>query len=115
VTPDELGDAWDGGKLHLPLLVELNGKPFGKANAGIDMTFDFGQLIAHAAKTRPSRRHDHRLGHGLQQARRRPGQAGPKMAATAIPASPRSALIETIEKGRRRRRSCISAIQSGSR
>jgi fumarylacetoacetate (FAA) hydrolase len=53
VTPDELGDAWDGGKLHLPLLVELNGKPFGKANAGIDMTFDFGQLIAHAAKTRP--------------------------------------------------------------
>jgi fumarylacetoacetate (FAA) hydrolase len=52
VTPDELGDAWDGGKLHLPLLVSLNGKPFGKANAGIDMTFDFGQLIAHAAKTR---------------------------------------------------------------
>lgn len=52
VTPDELGDAWDGGKLHLPLLVALNGKPFGKANAGIDMTFDFGQLIAHAAKTR---------------------------------------------------------------
>lgn len=53
VTPDELGDAWDGGKLHLPLLVELNGRPFGKANAGVDMTFDFGQLIAHAAKTRP--------------------------------------------------------------
>ncbi|MBY5739880.1 fumarylacetoacetate hydrolase family protein [Rhizobium leguminosarum] len=52
VTPDELGDAWAGGKLHLPLLVNLNGKPFGKANAGIDMTFDFGQLIAHAAKTR---------------------------------------------------------------
>lgn len=53
VTPDALGEAWDGGKLHLPLLVELNGKPFGKANAGVDMTFDFGQLIAHAAKTRP--------------------------------------------------------------
>ena len=52
VTPDELADAWDGGKLHLPLLVTLNGKPFGKANAGADMTFDFGQLIAHAAKTR---------------------------------------------------------------
>ncbi|WP_412066024.1 fumarylacetoacetate hydrolase family protein [Rhizobium sp. SYY.PMSO] len=52
VTPDELGDVWDGGKLHLPLLVTLNGKPFGKANAGIDMTFDFGQLIAHAARTR---------------------------------------------------------------
>jgi fumarylacetoacetate (FAA) hydrolase len=53
VTPDSLGDAWDGGKVHLPLIVELNGKPFGKAHAGVDMTFDFGQLIAHAAKTRP--------------------------------------------------------------
>lgn len=52
VTPDELGNAWDGGKLHLPLHVDLNGKPFGRAQAGIDMTFDFGQLIAHAAKTR---------------------------------------------------------------
>jgi len=52
VTPEELGDAWDGGKLHLPLLVSINGKAFGKANAGIDMTFDFGQLVAHAAKTR---------------------------------------------------------------
>jgi fumarylacetoacetate (FAA) hydrolase len=53
VTPDALGEAWTGGKLHLPLLVGLNGKPFGKPNAGVDMTFDFGQLIAHAAKTRP--------------------------------------------------------------
>lgn len=53
VTPEELGDAWDGGKLHLPLLVDLNGRPFGRADAGIDMTFDFGQLVAHAAKTRP--------------------------------------------------------------
>lgn len=53
VTPDELGSAWDGGKLSLPLKVDLNGKPFGRANAGIDMTFDFPQLIAHAAKTRP--------------------------------------------------------------
>jgi fumarylacetoacetate (FAA) hydrolase len=52
VTPDELGDAWDGGKLHLPLLVSLNGKAFGKADAGVDMTFDFAQLVAHAAKTR---------------------------------------------------------------
>ena len=53
VTPDELGNAWDGGKLHLPLLVTYNDQPFGKANAGIDMTFDFPTLIAHAAKTRP--------------------------------------------------------------
>jgi fumarylacetoacetate (FAA) hydrolase len=53
VTPEELGDAWDGGKLHLPLLVDLNGKPFGRADAGVDMTFDFPTLVAHAAKTRP--------------------------------------------------------------
>ena len=53
VTPKELGEAWDGGRLHLPLCVDLNGKPFGRANAGIDMTFDFPTLIAHAAKTRP--------------------------------------------------------------
>lgn len=52
VTPDELGDAWKGGKLHLPLHVDLNGEPFGRANSGIDMTFEFGELIAHAAKTR---------------------------------------------------------------
>jgi fumarylacetoacetate (FAA) hydrolase len=53
VTPDELDGAWDGGRLHLPLVVDLNGKPLGRANAGIDMTFDFPTLIAHAAKTRP--------------------------------------------------------------
>ncbi len=53
VTPDELGEAWDGGKLHLPLKVDINGKPFGRADTGIDMTFDFPTLIAHAAKTRP--------------------------------------------------------------
>jgi fumarylacetoacetate (FAA) hydrolase len=53
VTPDELGDAWDGGKLHLPLMSFVNGHPFGKPNAGQDMTFDFPTLIAHAAKTRP--------------------------------------------------------------
>jgi fumarylacetoacetate (FAA) hydrolase len=53
VTPDELGDAWQDSKLHLPLMVDYNGAPFGRANAGIDMTFDFAELIAHAAKTRP--------------------------------------------------------------
>ena len=52
VTPDELGGAWRGGKLHGALLVSLNGKPLGRADAGVDMTFDFGRLIAHAAKTR---------------------------------------------------------------
>ncbi len=53
VTPDELGDAWRAGKLHLPLLSFLNDEPFGKPDAGVDMTFHFGQLVAHAAKTRP--------------------------------------------------------------
>ena len=52
VTPDALGEAWKDGKLNLPLLVSLNGEEFGKANAGVDMTFDFGTLVAHAAKTR---------------------------------------------------------------
>lgn len=52
VTPEALGDAWQGGKLHLPLHSTLNGEWFGHPNAGVDMTFDFGQLIAHAAKTR---------------------------------------------------------------
>lgn len=51
VTPDELGDAWKGGRIHLPLEVNYNGKFFGKANAGA-MHFHFGQLIAHAARTR---------------------------------------------------------------
>jgi fumarylacetoacetate (FAA) hydrolase len=52
VTPDELGAAWREGKLHGPMLVALNGRPFGRADAGEGMAFDFGQLIAHAAKTR---------------------------------------------------------------
>ena len=52
VTPDELGDAWRDSKLHLPLLVTLNDQPFGRPDAGEDMTFSFAQLIAHAAKTR---------------------------------------------------------------
>jgi fumarylacetoacetate (FAA) hydrolase len=53
VTPDALGPAWKDGKLSLPLLAQVNGKPFGRPEAGTDMTFDFGVLIAHAAKTRP--------------------------------------------------------------
>ena len=52
LTPDELGAAWDGAKLTMPLKVMLNGEEFGRPNAGHDMQFDFGQLIAHAAKTR---------------------------------------------------------------
>jgi len=53
ITPDELGDAWRDGKVHLPLRVDLNAAPFGRAKAGEDMTFSFPELVAHAAKTRP--------------------------------------------------------------
>lgn len=52
VTPDELGDAWRGGKLHLPLEVHVNGELLGRPNAGADMTFSFYRLIAHASRTR---------------------------------------------------------------
>jgi fumarylacetoacetate (FAA) hydrolase len=53
VTPDELGDAWRDNKLHLPLLTHINGAWFGAPDAGVDMQFDFSQLVAHAARTRP--------------------------------------------------------------
>jgi fumarylacetoacetate (FAA) hydrolase len=53
VTPDELGDAWQDSKVHLPLLTHINGVWFGAPEAGVDMQFNFAQLIAHAAKTRP--------------------------------------------------------------
>lgn len=52
VTPDELGNHWDGGKVSLPLLSYLNGEAFGKPNAGVDMTFEFPQLVAHITKSR---------------------------------------------------------------
>ena len=52
VTPDELGDAWDGTKVNLPLITDYNGKRFGSPDAGTDMTFNFCDLIAHAAKSR---------------------------------------------------------------
>ncbi len=53
VTPDALGGAWKDGCVHLPLMVDYNGAPFGRADAGRDLTFNFPRLIAHAAKTRP--------------------------------------------------------------
>jgi fumarylacetoacetate (FAA) hydrolase len=52
ITPEELGTAWNGARLNLPLISTLNGKEFGHPNAATDLTFDFGQLIAHAARTR---------------------------------------------------------------
>jgi fumarylacetoacetate (FAA) hydrolase len=53
VTPDELGDAWRDEKLHLPMRTWINGEWFGEAECGVDMQFDFAQLVAHVAKTRP--------------------------------------------------------------
>jgi fumarylacetoacetate (FAA) hydrolase len=53
VTPDELGAAWRGNKVHLPLRTWINGEWFGAPECGVDMQFDFAQLVAHAAKTRP--------------------------------------------------------------
>ncbi len=53
VTPDELGSAWAGAKLSGALLSSINGAPLGRPDAGKDMTFDFGRLVAHAARTRP--------------------------------------------------------------
>jgi fumarylacetoacetate (FAA) hydrolase len=53
VTPDELGDAWDQGKIKLPLMTHYNGELFGSPECGVDMQFSFFDLIAHAAKTRP--------------------------------------------------------------
>jgi fumarylacetoacetate (FAA) hydrolase len=55
VTPDELGEAWDGGKINLPLVVHINGEPFGRPQAGVDMTFNFPRLIEHITKTRNAR------------------------------------------------------------
>ncbi|WP_144394296.1 fumarylacetoacetate hydrolase family protein [Pleionea sediminis] len=53
ITPDELGDAWDGDKVKLPLVTHLNDELFGRPDCGVDMTFDFPTIVAHAAKTRP--------------------------------------------------------------
>ncbi len=80
VTPDALGDAWDGGKLNLPVICTLNGEKVGWTEAGVDMTFDFPTLIAHAAKTRP-------LGAGTIMA---PVRSRTPTRSTATPASPRS-------------------------
>ena len=55
VTPDELGAAWDGGKINLPLVVHINGELFGRPQAGVDMTFNFPRLIEHITRTRNAR------------------------------------------------------------
>jgi fumarylacetoacetate (FAA) hydrolase len=52
VTPDELGTAWQDSRVHLPLVSRINGQEFGQPDAGVDMTFNFAQLIAHVTRTR---------------------------------------------------------------
>lgn len=52
VTPDELDKSWAKSTINLPLLVDYNGEPFGKANVKTDMTFNMAELVSHAAKTR---------------------------------------------------------------
>lgn len=69
VTPDELGDAWYENKVHLPLVSTYNHKPFGRPNAGVDMTFDFADLIVHATNAPTIGWRNHRFWHGVQQAR----------------------------------------------
>jgi fumarylacetoacetate (FAA) hydrolase len=55
VTPDELGGAWDGGRVHLRLVCHVNGQWLGNPDAGVGATFDLFQLVAHAARTRELR------------------------------------------------------------
>lgn len=89
VTPDELGDKWDGGKINLPLISTYNGKEFGRPNAGLDMNFDLAQLVAHAAKTRP-------LGAGAIVAS---GTVSNKDASTGFSCIAEIRMIEKIETG----------------
>ena len=116
VTPDELGDAWDGSRVNLPLLISLNGEPFGQPEAGVDMVFDFPALIAHAAKTRP-------LCAGTIVGSGTVSNKGPtegparrsSRAERATPASPNSAPSKPSSTASRRRRFSNSATWCGSR
>ena len=115
VTQDELGDAWDSGKLHLPLHVDLNGKPFGRANAGIDMTFDFATLIAHAAKTRPLDAGTI-IGSGTVSNKLDGGPGKPvEEDGAGYSCIAELRMIETIRDGARRHHSCVSVTWCGSR
>ncbi|WP_380785437.1 fumarylacetoacetate hydrolase family protein [Sphingomonas sp. R86521] len=101
VTPDALGDWWQGGKLHRKLMVDLNGQPFGRAEAGEDMTFDFGTLVAHAAKTRALGAGTI-VGSGTVSNRGADGGPGKTIAAGGVGYSCLAELrtIETIEGGK---------------
>ena len=89
VTPDELGHHWDGRKISLPLLTELNGELFGRPNAGDDLTFDFCHLIQHAAMTRS-------LGAGTIIGSGTVSNKNPEVGSSCIQ---EKRMIETIETG----------------
>jgi fumarylacetoacetate (FAA) hydrolase len=101
VTPDSLGSWWRDGKLHRKLMVDLNGAPFGRAQAGEDMTFDFGTLVAHAAKTRALGAGTI-IGSGTVSNRGADGGPGKPIAAGGVGYSCLAELrtIETIEGGK---------------
>lgn len=90
VTPDELGDKWQNGRLHLPLISTLNGKEQGRPNAGVDMQFGFDELVAHAAKTRP-------LGAGAIIGS---GTVSNKQEESGVTCLAETRMIETIENGK---------------
>ena len=105
VTPDEIGGAWRGGRVHLNLESSWNGKRVGLCDAGDEMTFHFGQLIAHVAKTR-----NVRAGSIVGS-----GTVCNKDWSRATRASPRSGRSRRSNRARRRRPSCSSATPSASR
>jgi fumarylacetoacetate (FAA) hydrolase len=90
VTPDELGDKWQNGRLHLPLISTLNGEEQGRPNAGVDMQFGFDELVAHAAKTRP-------LGAGAIIGS---GTVSNKQEESGVTCLAETRMIETIENGK---------------
>jgi len=115
VTPDELRAAWDGAKLSGPLLSFVNGAPFGRPDAGADMTFDFPTLIAHAAKTRP-------LLNGVivaparcRTATQMVGQAGRSARAVSLFMCRRNPFGRNDLHGKPRRHSSTTATASASR
>lgn len=92
VTPDELGEAWQDGKINLPLIIKLNGTVIGRPNAGTDLNFTLPQLVAHAARTRP-------LGAGTIIGS---GTVSNRDRATGVSCLAEQRMIETIEYGEAR-------------
>jgi fumarylacetoacetate (FAA) hydrolase len=116
VTPDELEGAWNGERLSLPLLVSLNDRPFGRADAGVDMTL----RLPDARRPRGEDAalvggHDQRLRHRVEQGRRRRPGLPIAEGASATPASPSSGRWRRSSTAPRRRRSSPSATRCASR